>query len=191
MGKVKAAAVLGGLMCALLVLSTWAVASGNVSFALLQGAFQRACLEHPTPPGGSPQGFADACVFIARILKTLPPSTTPPTPEQLQAAAATGIAASKVPCDCEECIQFVSDIEAVMATNGTAAEITDVFAAACDARYTDPATVAQCRQLVSAVSVPQAIDFVLANYPPQVVCQVVQACPSGTTVSQVQRRPHP
>ena len=103
MGKVKAAAVLGGLMCALLVfLSTWPFASGNVCVApLLQGAEAA-----PHDSGARHASWRDrpsgrrrrVCLFVARILKTMPPSTTPPpTPEQLQAAAATGIAASTGP----------------------------------------------------------------------------------------------
>jgi hypothetical protein len=84
----------------------------------------------------------------------------------------------KAPKDCDECIQFVSDIEANLAANGTASDLEQALVLGCDRRFSDPAEAAQCRQtVVGKTGLPTLIDSLLAKFPPETACLVLNACP--------------
>jgi hypothetical protein len=97
------------ILCGLLVLSTGlAVASTDAYFGTVHGAFKRACSEHALLQTViDADAFSEACVFVARVLKNLSP-TSLPTEEQITEAA---LDAFRVPRDCGECVQVVHDLE--------------------------------------------------------------------------------
>jgi len=71
----------------------------------------------------------------------------------------------------------VTDIEIVLATNGTAQGLQEVLAAACEKRYSKPADIAQCFTVAGALQLPASIDFLLTNFPPLILCQELKICP--------------
>jgi hypothetical protein len=86
------------------------------------------------------------------------------------------------PCDvyrgqrCDGCVAGISDLEAYMATNGTAQFLADQMDDACTGRFPTPELEADCVQRVDGY-IPPAIDLILANLPPQTLCQAIRYCP--------------
>jgi hypothetical protein len=79
---------------------------------------------------------------------------------------------------CENCIQLVSDIEAYLSTNATAASLADTLSGACLGRFADQATTDECIGQIKGL-VPELIDIFVANFPPVTACQnpALRYCP--------------
>jgi hypothetical protein len=187
----KAAAVLGVLiLCGFIVLAgglgskattsslfpqltSEAIAATGSFFAKLQGAILRGCSD--VFAGGD---LFDACALFAGAVKSLTPSSTV---EEFGTALVDEIgkeakANSKGEGSaCDECSQFVFDIEAALDTNGTVEGIQEALTLACERRLSDPAQLDQCFQLVAQI--PAAVNFTLNNFSPDVICQQVKLCP--------------
>jgi hypothetical protein len=184
MSKARAAGVMGVvILCGLLVLSTGlTVASTDAYFATVHGAFKRACSEHALLQTGiEAEAFSEACVFMARVLKNLSP-TSVPTEEQITQAA---LDAFRVPRDCAECVEVIGDLElALVAQAGPPPHISTVqeiieeaLAAGCDQRFSDPAKATQCRDFVAAANVLSLVDLILEQLPPVTACRELKVCP--------------
>jgi hypothetical protein len=182
MTRARATAVLGGLtMVGMLMLSSLAGARAEQSyFYQLKGAMGRACLQYATQSIEEEKQdiFRAACSFASAALQKLLPGDG--DAEVLAALVASfgeeapGVSALS---SCDECIEGISDLEAYLATNGTAANIQDALALSCLKQFTKKAQINKCLQNVAAVSVPRLIDFALANLPPTAACTQLQLCP--------------
>ena len=196
MRKPKAAAILGVLiLCGLVVLGVgirpqnttsslfhhWtsvAIAAGDTYFAKLQGAFTRACSDEAALVGIP--DFFDVCALVVHALKSLTPSSTP---EQVAEAIVGQIgkeleASSQGSTDaCAECVSFVQDIEIFLAANGTVEGLDEALVAACEKRFSKPAEANQCRTIVGALQIPAAVDLLLSDFPPHILCQQLKICP--------------
>jgi hypothetical protein len=206
MSKGKAAAVLGGLiLTGLMLVSSLAVAGGGKNskdqhskhrnagyFAQLGEDFRRGCWEEAFSRDPKsfipPEPFLAACLFIVRTLIPLEPDQLPRLDQVLTNRDAEDIEEAALEAfrketpglkrrsSCDECVQAVSDLEADLATNGTARDITDALENGCDERFFRHfAKARQCRSSVSPI--PVLIDFVLANLPPVTVCRELKFCP--------------
>jgi hypothetical protein len=205
MSKGKAAAVLGGLiLTGLMLVSGLAVAGGGKNsrdqhskhrdpgyFAQLEEDFRHGCWEEAfsrDPSFIPPKAFLAACLFIVRTLIPLEPDQLPRLDQVLTNRDAEDIEEAALEAfrketpglkrrsTCDECVLAVSDLEVALATNGTATDTVDALEAGCDEHFFRHfAKAKQCRKYVSPV--PLLIDFVLANLPPETVCQELKFCP--------------
>jgi hypothetical protein len=194
MSKGRAAVVLGVLvLTGLLFLSGLAVAGGGHRFkdsqpgyfAKLQGVFRYACWERAKSDDlltDEPRAFLGACLFFVRVLKPLTPAQVLTNTELDEVREAFLDAfAKETPglgrrSTCDECVQAVSDLEAFLATNGTARDIEAALSEGCDDRFFHhPKKAAECRKLIGQV--PLLIDFALAELPPEIACEELKFCP--------------
>lgn len=67
---------------------------------------------------------------------------------------------------CGGCVQMISNLQAWLATNGSAQLLADAMASACAGRFDDPTA---CEDTLTTKSL-QVIDRFLANSPPQTAC---------------------
>jgi hypothetical protein len=173
MKKLKAAAVLGALALAAITLLSSVPASGEGGFLItsMVSRLKRFCV---------PGQYRETCRYIANLIVPATPflpelQNGDPIPEDKLAAFSRVAVARMGPLvapesTCDGCVQKVSDIESLLATNGTADNIADQMDDACAARYRNDATLAQqCAGEVSFV-VPHLIDVLLANLPPSTMC---------------------
>jgi hypothetical protein len=178
MSKARAVGVLGALIVGgMVLLSSLAVASDPVPgyFKKVDDAFRRSCRQN--------SDVAPVCLFLVRVLKPLTPplfdAGSNTTEEELEDTAVAAFK-TKTPglrrgSDCDECIQAVTDLEVLLATNGTVLDVRDALEMACESRFADPAKATQCREFVAPL--PQVIDFLVSNFPPESVCQALKRCP--------------
>jgi hypothetical protein len=193
MSKLKAVAVLSGLIsCVLLILSSLAVEGkpkgppGN-PLASLHGALTSACQSRAEESGddeAEAHVLFRACKLVLGALAKAA-STSPEDLAQAVGARFDKVVHFRVPCPegqecvvprdpCARCIQAVSDFETFISTNATTADLQAALEAACAERLSDPAQLGQCAQVVS--DLPPVIDDAVANFPPLTVCQARKAC---------------
>jgi hypothetical protein len=177
MKRLKAIGILGALALTGLTLLTTAPASGNGSFLItsMVSRLKRFCAPGELRPG---------CRYLANLIVPASPflgelvAGDPIPPSQLEpflrvAVARMGpvVAPERT---CMGCVEKVSDFESLLATNGTAQDLTDMMDDACAARFRKDAMLAQqCADELGQV-IPSLIDLILANAPP------LPACSTGT-----------
>ena len=171
MKRIKAAGILGALALAAITLFTSVPASGEPPFLITSmvsrlkrfcdpGELRSACryiatLIAPAAAAGGP-GNLDDETFLKTAVVRMPPALGRFAPAER---------------NCLGCLQKVSDLEQLLANNGTARDIVDMMDDACVARYkNDPAKADQCVGEI-AMFVPEMIDTILANLPPQTACE--------------------
>jgi hypothetical protein len=181
MSKARAATLLGGLtMVGILGLSSLVGANDPRSyFHSLKGALGRGCLQQATLNVADEDQdiFVAACSFVFSTLRELSPGEGEPEIRQaLLDAFAAETPGVSTRSSCTQCVEGIQDLESYLASNGTAASIQDALALGCRKRFKD-APLTECLQNVAAASVPQLIDFALANYPPATACTTLQLCP--------------
>jgi hypothetical protein len=179
MKKLKAAGLLAALALAAVTLLTSIPASGDGGFLItsMVTRIKRFC---------APGEFREACRYLANVIVPATPILPyiqnpqgPPIPADKLAAflpvAATRMAPVVSPeRTCDGCVESVSDLEALLATNGTVQVIADMMDDACTARFrNDTASAQQCAGEIHS-TLPGLIDLLLANLPP------VTACSAGT-----------
>lgn len=177
MKKLKAAGLLGALALAAVTLVTSIPASGDDGFLItsMVSRIKRFC---------APGEFREACRYLANIIVPATPilpeilNDDPIPADKLDAflpVAATRMGPAVVPeRTCGGCIDKVTDLESLLATNGAAESIADMMDDACTARFRkDTARAQQCTAEINS-TLPRLIDLILANLPPPT------ACSSGT-----------
>ena len=198
MSKRQAAAVLGVLVLGGVVLLSTLAAAGGADhfkgsrfkefhrgyFAKLQAFFRHGCWEQSKmEPGPSVprEDFLDACLFVVRVLKPLTPTQVLTNTDLDEVREAFLEALEKETpglrrhSTCDECVQAVADLEAILATNSTATDTEAALAEGCDDRFFHhPAKAAECRELVGRT--PFLIDFFLAELPPVTACEELKFC---------------
>jgi hypothetical protein len=159
MTKFKGAAILGALMIAGLTLFSSLAKSGTFPDLTTEVARRLAT----TCPRGENRPL---CRFVAGIVQYLDEEDFFDAKKallRLEPAVRLGPGER----NCDGCIQAVSDIEAFLATNGTAADFQSMILDGCD-RFRTPEQVAECEALAGLV--PQGIDRFLAVLPPSIAC---------------------
>jgi hypothetical protein len=159
MTRLKGAAILLGLLVAGTTLLSSLPASGGLP-DLSSDVARRLATACP------PSADRALCRFVAGIIQFV----AEPEPVFVRKALPRLRPVVRLPRgerDCDGCLQAVGDIEALLATNGTAAGLENMVFDGC-ARFRTQAQVQECQELSSFV--PQAIDKVLANMPPQIAC---------------------
>jgi hypothetical protein len=186
MNKLKAAAFLGALALAAITLVGSMPAAGDDGF-LITGMVTR--IKRFCAPGQ----YRDACRYVANLIvpatpilpyfEAPPPGTDPgPIPADKLAAflplAATRMGAFVRPeRTCDGCVEKVSDMEALLATNGTTQALADMMDDACAARFrNDSASAQRCAEEIHG-AIPSLIDTLLANLPPITACSVGKGRP--------------
>lgn len=173
MHKLKAAGLLGALALAVVTLLTSVPASGDGGY-LITGMVSR--LRRFCAPGE----YREACRYLANLIVPATPflpelQNGDPIPQDkldpfLRVAVARMGPIVAPERTCEGCIETVSDLEALLATNLTSKNIADMMDDACEARYrNDPALAQQCAGEVG-FTVKGLIDALLANLPPETMC---------------------
>jgi hypothetical protein len=162
MSRLKGAAILIGLMIVGFTLLSGLPASGGFP-VLTSDVARRLAI---TCPRGEERPL---CRFVASIIQFLDADQADFLRKSLvRFRPAVRLAPGERNCD--GCVQATSDVEAFLATNGTALGIQTVIFDGCD-RFRTPAKQQECQALVSLV--PHAIDRFLAEVPP------FSACSSG------------
>jgi len=148
-----------------------AMAATDSLFAKLQGAFTGACSD-VAALSNDPE-FFDACAIVVRAFKSTDPAVgiVREIGKELEDSDSQGAQNA-----CDACVQFVTEIEIELATNGTAIAIQEAMAAVCEnGRLTNPADVDRCR--AAAANSPTTIDNFLTDFPPLITCQQLKICP--------------
>jgi hypothetical protein len=160
MTRLKGAAILIGLMIAGLTLLSSLPASGGLP-ALTGDVARRLAI---ACPHGEERPL---CRFVASMVQFLEAENSDFLQKsRVRLRPAVRLAPGQRNCD--GCIEAMSDIEAFLATNGTAEDLRTMISDGCD-RFRTPAKEQECQGLVSFV--PQVIDRFLAQIPPQIACQ--------------------
>lgn len=181
MTKLKGAVILGAMALAGVTLLGSLPASSATSFLLVSGTrLAKACRNTgATEP---------VCKFVANAVDRLAGvDLQQPVDERLVYKTLRKLRgpikkAVKQGCcvglnRCDACVTAVSEIEAYLATNGTSLMLADTLETACDGRFADPNVTAECKGQING-AIPPIIDWLLANYPPQIACQsdALRAC---------------